>query len=99
MTIKRTLAKSGCGCGGSKKSNYVFELSSPLNKTTLPVFQQAGYVASETYSRVGVFFVEKQGISASGPIGGNKVQVRCMATANCNILLDHLENTFKIAGF
>ena len=92
--MKRHLTKSGCGCGSK---SYVFELDAPISKKALPVFKQAGYNTSDVYTRVGVFFVEKGGMTASGPFGGTKMQVRCGGAANCHLLLDNLENTFKIA--
>jgi hypothetical protein len=91
--MKRHLVK-GCGCSGK---GYVLEIDGPASKTALPVFKQAGYKVSDMYTRVGVFFVERNGLTASGPFGGMKMQIRCSNSANCNQLLDHLENTFKIA--
>jgi len=86
--------KKGCGCGGG--GGYILELDMPISKSALSVFKQAGYKTSEVYTRVGVFFVEKNGITANGPFGGIKIQVRCKV-ANCAQLLNHLENTFKVA--
>ena len=91
--MKRHLVK-GCGCSGK---GYVFELDGPISKRALPVFKQAGFKTSDMYTKVGVFFVEKNGLTASGPFGGTKMQVRCGGAANCHQLLDHLENTFKMA--
>jgi hypothetical protein len=64
----------------------------------LSVFKNEGYTTRELYIRVGVFYVEKNGMSASGPFGGTKMQVRCGGAGNCSQLLDNLENTFKIAS-
>ena len=89
--MKRTLVKSCCGSKG-----YIFELDVPLAKTALNTFKQEGFNSSETYTRVGVFYVEKNGLIATGPYGGTKVQVRCSGSSNCSQLLDNLENTFKI---
>jgi hypothetical protein len=89
--MKRTLVKSCCGSRG-----YIFELDAPLSKNALITFKQEGFSSSETYTRVGVFYVEKNGLTATGPYGGTKIQVRCGGSANCSQLLDHLENTFKM---
>jgi hypothetical protein len=91
--MKRTLVKSCCGSKG-----YIFELDAPLAKSALATFKQEGYNSSETYTRVGVFYVEKNGLTATGPYGGTKIQVGCGGSANCSQLLDSLENTFKIAA-
>ena len=91
--MKRTLVKSCCGSKG-----YIFELDLPLSKNVLATFKQEGFNSSETYTRVGVFYVEKNGLTATGPYGGTKIQVRCGGSANCSQLLDNLENTFKIVA-
>jgi hypothetical protein len=91
--ITRHFIKSCCGGKG-----YVFELDKPISKQALEVFKQEGFNTSDVYTRVGVFFVEKQGITASGPFGGTKMQVRCGGASNCYQLMDTLENTFTIAA-
>lgn len=88
--------KKGCNCGGG--GGYVLELDVPTSKTMLPIFQQAGYKVSDIYTNVGVFYVQRNGLTASGPFGGIKIQVKCGGTANCSQLTDHLENTFKVAA-
>lgn len=92
--MTRTQTK-GCGCGGSR--GYVLELDQPISKSILSVFKQSGYKILETHVKVGVFFVEKGGLTASAPFGGKKIQVRCSGSVNCSLLTDHLENTFKVA--
>jgi hypothetical protein len=89
--MQRHLTKACCGGKG-----YVFELDSPVSKTVLSAFQEAGFTTAESYTRIGVFFVKKDGLTCNGPFGGTKMQVRCGGTANCSQLLDHLENTFKM---
>lgn len=87
--MKRHLVKSCCGGKG-----YVFELDAPISKSNLDYFRQQGYALNDQYTRVGVFYVERNGLTASGSFGGKKLQVRCSGSANCSQLLDHLENSF-----
>ena len=89
--MERKLIKSCCGNKG-----YTLVLDAPLGKPALDAFKKAGYKTTDVYTRVGVFFVERNGMSASGPYGGAKLNVRCGGSANCSQLLDHLENTFKM---
>jgi hypothetical protein len=91
--MKRHLIKSCCGGKG-----YILELDKPVGKEMLPTFKQAGYSTAENYSKVGVFFVSRNGLTASGPFGTMKIQVRCSGAANCGQLLDHLENTLTLAS-
>jgi len=90
--MKRTLVRSCCG-----SKAYIFEIDGPLAKSALATFKQEGFTSSETYTRVGIFYVEKNGLIATGPYGGTKFQVRCSGSANCAQLMDNLENTFQKA--
>jgi hypothetical protein len=88
--MRRHLVKSCCGSSG-----YVLELDEPITRDFIDYFKKEGYNISDTYTKVGVFYLERMGLTASGPFGSIKIQVRC-GVANCNQLLDHLENTFEI---
>lgn len=88
--MERKFVKSCCGNKG-----YVLILDVPLSKNDLVAFKEAGYRTQDNYTRVGVFFVERNGLTASGPYGGLKLQVRCGGSANCSQIMDHLENTFR----
>lgn len=91
--MKRHLIKSCCG-----SKAYILELDSPVTRNHLITFKQAGYKTAENYTKVGVFFVEKNGLTASGSFGSMKIQIRCSGSANCSMLLDNLENTFKVSN-
>jgi hypothetical protein len=91
--MERKQTKTCCGGGG-----HIFILDVPINKRSILVFQDSGYRTSDVYTRVGVFFVEKGGVTASGPFGGTKIQVRCGSSKNCPQILDELEETFRIAA-
>jgi hypothetical protein len=92
MASKRHLVKSCCGSVA-----YLFEISQPVTPKTLDFFKHAGYTTSEIHQKIGVFFVEKQGLMATGPYGSNKIQVRCMS-ANCSQMLDAFDNTLTEAA-
>lgn len=87
--MKRHLIKSCCSGKG-----YILELDKPLSKSNLSFFKKAGYTISNMYTNVGVFFVEKGGMTASSPFGSMKLNIRCSAGVNCSQLVDNLENTF-----
>lgn len=89
--MQRTLVKSCCGGSG-----YVLVLDRPVSKVNLKTFTDSGYATRDTYTKANVFWVSRQGLTASGSYGSTKLQVRCGGTANCNSLIDHFENTFKM---
>lgn len=91
--MERIQTKACCGGGG-----YTLILDVPINKRAISAFQSKGYRTSEVYTKVGVFFVEKSSVTASGPFGGTKIHIRCGGSSICPQLLDELEDVFKIAA-
>ncbi len=91
--MERKQTKACCGGGG-----YTLILDVPINKRALSAFQDAGYRTSDVYTKVGVFFIEKSNVTASGPFGGTKIHIRCGGSPKCPQLLDELEGVFKIAA-
>lgn len=95
--MERIQLKSGCGCSGNK-IRYVLVLDVPVSRSALQSFIDAGYKTSDVYTRVGVFYAEKGGVTCSGPFGGLKVQVNCGGIPNCSQAIDNLENTFRMVA-
>jgi hypothetical protein len=91
ITIKRHMIR---GCCGNK--TFVLEMDVPIGRDWLAVFKSNGYQTSDIYTKSNIFYVCKGGLTANGPLGGNKLQVRS-SSANASVLLDHLENTIRIA--
>ena len=91
ITIRRTPIR---GCCGNK--TFVLDMDIPIGRDWLPVFKANGYQTSDIYTKSNIFYVCKSGLTANGPIGGNKLQVRS-SSANVSVLTDHLENTIRIA--
>jgi len=89
--VKRHFVKSCCG-----SSSIILELDTQVSKSFLIAFRQHGYAVNEMYTKVGVFWIERGGLSASAPFGSSKLSVKCHQSVNCSLLIDHLENTFKI---
>jgi hypothetical protein len=86
----RTLRKSCCGSTAA-----VVDVEKPLSKDLLSFFQKAGYRTSEYNTKNGIFLVEKNGLTATASFGSKKLQVNCKGSANCNQMIDGLENTIK----
>jgi hypothetical protein len=91
ITVRRHVIKSCCG-----NKTFVFELDIPVGKDWINTFKANGYQTSELYTKSGVLYACRAGLTVNGPFGGTKLQVKS-SSANSNVLLDHLENTLKIA--
>jgi hypothetical protein len=89
--IKRHHTKSCCG-----KKAYIFESSKPITQTHIQPFKKAGWASPDHYRKVGVFYIEHKGVSATGPFGSTRLQVKCSAGSGlCRQLLDSLANTIE----
>ena len=84
MTVRRNKVKACCG-----SSTFVFTLSSPIKKTHLQSFKDAGYSCPANFSVNGVFYVSLNNLIATTTYGATTINVRCHG-ASCADLMDAL---------
>lgn len=77
MTLKKHVTKSCCGA-----ASIIYECDKPIRKYQIDVFKEAGWLAPESYTQLGVLYVSKGGIIATASFGSPKVQVRTSAQIN-----------------
>jgi len=68
--ITKQIVKSCCG-----SKSLIFTTEKPVKKIFLDRFQQEGYLAH--FSKVGLFYVQRRGLIATGSYGSTRIQVRC----------------------
>jgi len=84
MAIKKHVLKSCCG-----GKSFVFELESAISKSHIAAFQKNGYTAPALYTKAGLFYVQKKGLTATSSFGSTKIQVK--AGKRALAVLDDLE--------
>jgi hypothetical protein len=92
--IKKSIIKNCCG-----SSSYLLELDIPLTKSLHDYCLTNGYQPSPMYDKVGVFFVNKNQLTASGSFGGKKLQAKVpktFAEQAINDLILIIENFSKL---
>ena len=70
------------------------ETGKPIRKYQLQIFTDAGYVAPTSFNNVGIFYVSKEGLIATGPFGSNRINVYCRVTQaklSCEEQIDAFE--------
>ena len=70
--IKRHAIKSCCG-----RKTFIFETDKPMRKAQLQVFLDKGYSAPDSYRQMGIFYVTKDKLIATGPYGSNRISIYC----------------------
>ena len=91
IEIKKNYIKSDCKC---TKLQIIFELSCPIEKSFLDVFLKNNYTNLKSYTNVGIFYVEDANLIAMGPIGSNRLQIKCK-TNNCEQSIGVFEEIIK----
>ena len=91
-TIKKTiLDTSSCKCS---KGQILLELSVPLDKSNLQLFANTRFLENKTYTNLGLFYIESIDLTAIGPYGSNRLNIKCK-TANCSNNIIELEEILK----
>lgn len=68
---------------------YVLQLDKPIRKSHIESFKKEGYSVPAHYTNAGLFYVSKNGLTATTSFGTRTVQVRCREKAISE--LDSLE--------
>ena len=51
-----------------------------IRKSQARIFKDAGYLVPDNFFNVGVFYVHKDGLYATGTYGSTNIQIRCNGT-------------------
>jgi hypothetical protein len=87
--IKRIESRACCG-----KTQTTLQLGFALDAAHIPIFTASGFILSKSYIDRGILYIEDKNISAMGPIGSNRLQIRCKNT-DCIASTDKLEAILK----
>lgn len=87
--IKRLETKACCG-----KTQTTLQLNFALDYTHIQIFTTAGFISNKSYTDRGILYIEDANMSAIGPLGSNRLQIRCKNTT-CNMSIDKLETILK----
>ena len=89
--VKKTLLKSKCNC---TKAQIILELNYSLNREHIQYFINNNFNESKSYTNVGILYIEDANLTAMGPFGTNRLQIRCK-NDNCDASLANLENVLR----
>ena len=78
-------------CGGTA---IIFKTDFPLTKSFIEQFVAIGYKELAQFTKSGILYVENSDFVLNGPLGSDKLTVRCKVK-NCSQLLNELEDTIN----
>lgn len=85
MKIERFTVQACCG-----KTAIIFKTDQPLNLTHLDGLVKAGYMESSHFTKAGIIYVDNLDFTITGPIGSDRLQVKCKLM-DCGQKLNDLE--------
>jgi hypothetical protein len=85
MKIERFLIQGCCG-----RKHIVFKLDKPLALDLLDVLKSNGYTEAPKFAQAGMLYADNKDLIVSGPIGGDKLNVKCKKE-DCDAYLNDLE--------
>ena len=74
-------------CGGK---SVIFKTDLPMTQSVIDNLIKFGFVELEHFTKVGILYVHNSDFIITGPIGSNKLQVKCKK-AKCDQKLKELE--------
>jgi hypothetical protein len=85
MKIDRYVIQACC-----KKVQIVFRLDRPITLSLIEIFKNNGFKELAHFTKAGLMYVENADGVVSGPIGADKLNVKCKKD-NCEPFLNNIE--------
>lgn len=85
MKVERFSIQSCCG-----RTAMIFKTDQPLTKELLESLVSFGFKEAEHLTKAGILYADNSDFIVSGPIGSNRLQVKCKI-ANCEQKLNDFE--------
>jgi hypothetical protein len=85
MKVERFVVQACCG-----KKQIVFKIDRPLNVSILEVLKSNGFTEALNFTKAGMVYADNLDLIVSGPIGGDKLNVKCKKE-DCEQILNDFE--------
>jgi hypothetical protein len=85
MKVERFVIQACCG-----KKGIVFKIDRPIDMSLLQYLKSNGFKEAEHFTRAGMLYADNMDLIVSGPIGADKMNVKCKK-ADCNQIFNCFE--------
>ena len=86
MKIEKFNVQACCG-----RTSIFFKISEPISNSLLQYLKLNGYRETEHFTKAGILYADNEDFLITGPMGTDKLQVRCKKD-NCDQIIDKFEN-------
>jgi len=92
MKVERFTVQACCG-----RTSLIFKTDQPLTKTILDQLVSMGFKEAVHFTKAGILWVDNMDLIVTGPLGSNKLQVKCKK-ADCSQNLNEFEDLLLKIG-
>jgi len=89
MIIKRSVINGCCG-----RQQIVLKIDRPITLTLFDVLKNNGFDIADHFTKAGMLYATNLELIITGPIGMNKLNVKCK-NENCDQFLNDFEELLK----
>lgn len=90
MDLKKFTVNACCG-----KTTTIYQTSKKLSKSMITDLVAKGFKENERFSKNNVLYLESDVFFLTGPVGSNRLQVKCKK-GDCSAYQKDLEETLKL---
>lgn len=92
MKIERFTVQACCG-----RQSIIFKTDQPITSKVLEDLLKFGFNEHTHFTKAGILYMDNPDFIVTGPIGSDRLQVKCKA-ADCSQKLNDLEELLKKIG-
>jgi len=92
MEIQRYTVQACCG-----SKSLIFKTSRPIAKSDIDGLVKFGFVEAKQFTQSGILYVDNLDLIVSGPIGSDRLQVKCKV-GDCSDKVNDFEVLLKQLG-
>jgi hypothetical protein len=89
MDIEKFSIQSCCG-----KKSTIYKIDRPIDNNLLVELVGLGFTELKHFTAAGILYVDNSSFIITGPIGSNRLQVKCKRS-NCDQILEDFEVQLK----
>jgi hypothetical protein len=92
MNITKFTVQACCG-----RQSIIFKTDQPITSKVLEDLLKSGFNEHTHFTKAGILYMDNSDFIVTGPIGSDRLQVKCKA-ADCSQKLNNLEELLKKIG-
>jgi len=93
MLVSKHLIQACCG-----GTSIVFKTNRPITVFDIEALVKLGFKEASTFTKAGILYVENQALVVSGPIGSDRLKVRCKIEDYCTEKVNDFEVLLQKLG-